>query len=150
METCIAMTPSPSYMHIDTKTSREWWLRAARTPHVSCVYIKIDAVCVKCYCSTHCIQSQSRPFGHLVSKLGGFSIDDNIFTGKVSRGACRGAKKKKWISLNWFAEMKHEIEVKYWKSVVSRQSGKKNVYSLFQNWRTDFPVELKCCDRSTF
>lgn len=59
---------------------------APRTPHVPCVYIKIDAVCVKCYCSTHCIQSQSRPFGHLVSKCRGCSIDDYIhWQGEVYR-----------------------------------------------------------------
>lgn len=128
------------------------WM-SARTTCVSCV---CGYICIKIEremryvwnvtAQTHCIQSQSRPFGHLVSQLLGFSIDDYIH----KQGESKTKMNRSLCSLIRLASIGSEHTVKYWKWVINSFIRRKKNDSFFrgiENMMKVSPMKWKWCDR---
>lgn len=120
------MTPSHFiYQHTWIRGWLNGWVRA---PHVCrvCGYICIKIEREMRYvwnvtAQTHCIQSQSRPFGHLVSQLLGFSIDDYTHKQGESRTKMNRSSLMRLASINF------EHTFKYWKWVINSFTRRKKM-----------------------
>lgn len=139
---------------MDTRMAK--WM-SARTTCVSCV---CGYICIKIEremryvwnvtAQTHCIQSQSRPFGHLVSQLLGFSIDDYIH----KQGESKTKMNRSHCSLMRLASIGSEHTVKYWKWVINSFIRRKKmilffaesrIWWKFPRWNGNDVIEIGFC-----